>query len=57
MSKQTPMQIAAGILGRKGGAAGTGAAKRRGTRAWYAEIGRKGGAAGTGPAKARNRKA
>jgi len=53
---RTPEQQAAAVMGRKGGAAGTGKAKRRGTRAWYAAIGRLGGAAGTGAAKARHKK-
>ena len=56
MNNQTQEQIAAAILGRKGGAAGTGKAKRRGNTAYYRELGRKGGAAGTGAAKARHKK-
>ena len=52
---RTPEQQAAAVMGRKGGAAGTGKAKRRGNTAYYRELGRKGGAAGTGAAKARHK--
>jgi len=52
---KTPEQFAAAILGRKGGAAGRGKAKRRGNKAYYQSLGRRGGAAGTGAAKARHK--
>jgi general stress protein YciG len=42
MSKQTDISKAAAALGRKGGAAGTGAAKAR-SKAHYSEAGKKSG--------------
>lgn len=45
------IKSAAALLGKKGGAAGTGASKRRNVD--YAALGRKGGLAGKGASKAR----